>query len=106
MGKADADLTKKGLPLFNLARLLPQREKGTTRTTDGSLTFPKPWATSGAAPTSTRRASSKLAAAAAVTHADRAAEPVCAPRSTESQFCVALLAGGCPLARRSTLVYG
>lgn len=37
-------LTKAGLPLFNLQRLLPQRQKGTTRSTDGSLVFPKPWA--------------------------------------------------------------
>lgn len=36
-------LTKAGLPIWNLSRLLPQRAPGTTRTTDGSLTFPKPW---------------------------------------------------------------
>ena len=38
-----AALDKKGYPAFNLLRLLPQREKGSTRTTDGSLIFPKPW---------------------------------------------------------------
>merc|ERR1719313_1871115 len=38
--KEEEKLTKAGLPIWNLSRLLPQRAP---RTTDGSLTFPKPW---------------------------------------------------------------